>query len=692
MCGRAAHHSRLRPEFCTTVCGLTGSVALSLSALAGPRMKFEASRDRARVNAEVRTWRLRKPSTRRPWWEGIAAMAWHCSTPMHRCKCGQTFETEFGNARKLSYRACVKPSTRVGPKPRRLSMLDLPSPMGLWPVQSRCCKTKGVAQTTGHHWNRRQSPIRRLRVWDRLMLDSRLFYRVSPISYAVAQARWRRETHRASVFAVATPMLSVLGHAARARFWDSAVRGCSALQSAIRRRLLQEVGVILYESTASVYWDLQKFYDSIDVRHLLRLEAECCFPMTVAVVDLQVHLGRRALRWAATSTWTMWLNVRWVARRPRSSKWWKQPKSSRTPAADWAWSSRPSRPFVAPTWRSKRCSREGCWSLEQILVSRGGPAILVSIRVEVQDVLLEWSACARLRDGARDSLLPVVTPRKLPVSTALKSGRAPALKLRAWILRHPPCKASVRALRTPCVPSLVDASRPVVPLVCATMRTLLWRQGASVFCKVCFRAKFWWRTRVRRAWRLSLEQLREFPMESSWLHERSCVSSLMLASWLETGWWRGCVLVFYGCGWLGRTDSALVAWHPVGALGLCGNPLGMIMQRVTTLPMSSEPMPTLKMAIGSQLISRIAHWKVWPVHSLSRSMVTYSLFPFKPCSPVATCVTQSDQLSGPLWIRYHVFWYSHDHVWSVNCNVSPFPVGLGTCPWWFPENLMFCYL
>ena len=57
--------------------------------------------------------------------------------------------------------------------------------------------------------------------------------------------------------------------AARARFWDSAVRGCSALQFATRRRLLQEVVVILGESTASVYWDL---------------------PSRVAVVDLQVSL------------------------------------------------------------------------------------------------------------------------------------------------------------------------------------------------------------------------------------------------------------------------------------------------------------------------------------------------------------------------------------------------------------------
>ena len=70
--------------------------------------------------------------------------------------------------------------------------------------------------------------------------------------------------------------------------------GCSALQLAIRRRPLQEVEVILGESTASVCWDLQKFCDSIDVRHLLRLSV----PMGVAVVDLQVHLGLRALRCA----------------------------------------------------------------------------------------------------------------------------------------------------------------------------------------------------------------------------------------------------------------------------------------------------------------------------------------------------------------------------------------------------------
>ena len=37
--------------------------------------------------------------------------------------------------------------------------------------------------------------------------------------------------------------------------------------------------------------------------------------------------------------------------------------------------------------------------------------------------------------------------------------RAASLELRAWLLRPPPCKVSDRALRMPCVPSLVGASR-----------------------------------------------------------------------------------------------------------------------------------------------------------------------------------------------------------------------------------------
>ena len=99
-------------------------------------------------------------------------------------------------------------------------------------------------------------------------------------------------------------------HADSIRSWDAARERflglrCQRLQCVAVRCSSQSAGdfckkweVILGESTASVYWDLQKFYDSVGARHLLRLGAECGFPTRVAVVDLQVRLGLRVLLWA----------------------------------------------------------------------------------------------------------------------------------------------------------------------------------------------------------------------------------------------------------------------------------------------------------------------------------------------------------------------------------------------------------
>ena len=94
----------------------------------------------------------------------------------------------------------------------------------------------------------------------------------------------------------------------------------------------------------------------------------------------------------------------------------------------------------------------------------------------------------------------------------------PAVELRAWALRPPPCKVSDRALRMPCVPSRVGASCLVSPLVCPT------NADPAVLAEIeCVKQwlVFWQtydefaRTLVRRSWRLSLEQLREF--SSCWV-------------------------------------------------------------------------------------------------------------------------------------------------------------------------------
>ena len=162
-----------------------------------------------------------------------------------------------GDAIRPSYRACTKPSTRVVPKPGRLSMLAFHFGRGFGPRCRLCCATKeGSALTIGRRWNSRHCPTWRSRVWpslcDRWRFGSRSRCSVSHISHVQVA----RETHRAccilSCGAVAMPTRSVFGTRPGARFRDSAVRGCSALQFATRRRFLQEVGVILGDSTASV--------------------------------------------------------------------------------------------------------------------------------------------------------------------------------------------------------------------------------------------------------------------------------------------------------------------------------------------------------------------------------------------------------------------------------------------------------
>ena len=52
-------------------------------------------------------------------------------------------------------------------------------------------------------------------------------------------------------------------------FWDDAVRGRSALQAALRRRLLDELGVSEIGFSISGYCDIEKFYDSISLENLI---------------------------------------------------------------------------------------------------------------------------------------------------------------------------------------------------------------------------------------------------------------------------------------------------------------------------------------------------------------------------------------------------------------------------------------
>ena len=81
--------------------------------------------------------------------------------------------------------------------------------------------------------------------------------------------------------------------------------------------------------------------------------------------------------------------------------------------------------------------------------------------------------------------------KKGPASTAPLFRHVPALERRAWASHLPPCKASDRALRTSCAPSLacVCVSRLALPLVCPTARTPSCRPGLSRQTVVGFMAQ-----------------------------------------------------------------------------------------------------------------------------------------------------------------------------------------------------------
>ena len=150
---------------------------------------------------------FRKPSTRLPCWERIAATARRCSTPTHLCKCGQVSGTTHGNATRPSWLDCIKLFTRVGPKLRRLGMLVL---WGFGPCSRASANQKRdwhrSLDTAGTEGTARCGDCESGLPCDTDRCSAHDSTAVSRKSHVlVAQARWRRETHRASIF-VACPL------------------------------------------------------------------------------------------------------------------------------------------------------------------------------------------------------------------------------------------------------------------------------------------------------------------------------------------------------------------------------------------------------------------------------------------------------------------------------------------------------
>ena len=81
------------------------------------------------------------------------------------------------------------------------------------------------------------------------------------------------------------------------RAWDDAVRGNSALDAALKRRLLEDMAGAIRWSALGIYYDMEKFYDSISVEDLISAMIAFEYPAHLATIDIQVHLGPRRISW-----------------------------------------------------------------------------------------------------------------------------------------------------------------------------------------------------------------------------------------------------------------------------------------------------------------------------------------------------------------------------------------------------------
>ena len=78
--------------------------------------------------------------------------------------------------------------------------------------------------------------------------------------------------------------------------WDQAVPGSSSLRAAMTRAFMDETASALKLDTASTLWDIQEFFDSLDLTKIMLFAKEFEFPATELVLLISCHLAARLLR------------------------------------------------------------------------------------------------------------------------------------------------------------------------------------------------------------------------------------------------------------------------------------------------------------------------------------------------------------------------------------------------------------
>ena len=79
----------------------------------------------------------------------------------------------------------------------------------------------------------------------------------------------------------------------RCGFWDSAVKGSSALTAALARSAEAEIAYHSGKQSAGIFWDSESFFDSICLLKLVDAAIEMDFSPVVLYLGLQCHLCTR---------------------------------------------------------------------------------------------------------------------------------------------------------------------------------------------------------------------------------------------------------------------------------------------------------------------------------------------------------------------------------------------------------------
>ena len=79
-------------------------------------------------------------------------------------------------------------------------------------------------------------------------------------------------------------------------FWDTAIAGSSALKAAVARRLMAERAVALGQAALELMFDIEKFYDSIDIVLLVQESIRMEYPVHEMLNGLVAHRLPRVIK------------------------------------------------------------------------------------------------------------------------------------------------------------------------------------------------------------------------------------------------------------------------------------------------------------------------------------------------------------------------------------------------------------